>query len=77
MVTTLDFAFFRSLDICLDNDIERIHALRLIRRMMVVCPAKFPASLLNVMISIANDGAHERDKMLRTCLATICELGMY
>ena len=44
---------------------------------MVVCPAKFPDSLLNVMISIANDGAHERDKMLRTCLATVCELGMY
>ena len=61
---------------CLDNDIERIHALRLIRHIMILCPEKFPSSLVKVMVTIANDGVQERDKMVRTCLATICELGM-
>ena len=66
---------FRSLDICQDNDIERIHSLRLIRKILQIAPEKFPTSLLNVMISIANDGPQERDKTVKTCLATICELG--
>ena len=44
---------------------------------MQVAPAKFPRSLITVMVSIANDGAHEADKMVKTCLATICELGRF
>ena len=67
----------RSIDICLDNEVERIHALRLSRKLMSVCPARFPLSLLNAIQAIASDGAHERDRMLRTSLATICELGEY
>ena len=77
-ISSLDlcgFFLYRSLDICIDNEIERLHAMRLIRKIMLVSPDLFPSSLLNVLISIANDGAHERDKMLRTCLATLCELG--
>ena len=27
------------------------------------------------MVSIANNGSMERDRMVRSCLATICELG--
>jgi len=68
------YLFVRSIDIRLDNEVERVHAMRLIRKIMSICPEKFPPSLLRPMISIANDGAKERDKLVRTCLATICEL---
>ena len=67
---------FRSLDVCLDNDVERVHALRLIRKMLSVSPSLFPSSLVTVLLSVANDGVKERDKMVKTCLATICELGI-
>jgi len=67
--------FFRSLDISLDNEIERLHAMRLIRKIMSVSSENFPSSLLTVMVSIANDGNKERDKLAKACLASICELG--
>lgn len=68
---------FRSLDICLDNDIERLHAMRLIRKIMSLCPENFPSSLLMVMVAIANDGSKEHDKLVKACLASICELGEF
>ena len=67
---------FRCLDICFDNEIERIHALRLIRKMIHIAPDIFPMSLVHVMVAIANEGAIEHDRMQRTCLATLCELSM-
>ena len=68
---------FRSLDINLDNDIERLHAMRLIRKIMSVSPEAFPSSLLTVMVSIANDGNKERDKLAKACLASISEIGKF
>ena len=71
------FSFPRSLDICLDNELERIHALRLIRQVMHLTPQVFPTSLLNVLVAVARDGNKERDRMVRSCLSTLSELGMY
>ena len=72
---TLLFSNVRSLDLCFDNEIERVHAMRLVRRILQISPEKFPKSLIYALVSIANDGTHERDKMVRTCLATLCEMG--
>ncbi|KAI0224233.1 Rapamycin-insensitive companion of mTOR [Lamellibrachia satsuma] len=72
----IDYFIIRALDISIDNEIERIHALRLIRKIIHVSPEKFPSSLVHVMVSIANDGTADRDKMVRTCLAILCELAL-
>jgi rapamycin-insensitive companion of mTOR len=73
----IDYLIVRSIDICLDNDVERVHAMKLIRKLISIRPDKFPSSLLNPLISIANDGTKVRDKLVKTCLATICELAIY
>lgn len=67
----------RCLDVCLDNEIERIHAVKLIRQIIKFSPYKFPSSLLYALVAIGNDGASERDRMVRVSLETICELGKY
>ena len=59
----------------LDNEIERIHAIKLIRQIIKTSPDKFPKSLLYALVAIGNDGASERDRMVRVSLETICELG--
>ncbi|CAL1528119.1 unnamed protein product, partial [Lymnaea stagnalis] len=69
-----DFLVARCLDVSLDNEIERIHAVKLIRQIIKSAPLKFPKSLLYVLVAIGNDGASERDRMVRVALETICEL---
>ncbi|XP_054724795.1 rapamycin-insensitive companion of mTOR-like [Uloborus diversus] len=63
----------RSLDILLDNRIERIQALRLMRKVMSLDPCKFPRAFTNCLVAVANEGSQERD-MLRPCLATLAQL---
>ena len=65
---------FRSLDLSLDNEIERIHAQKLIRRIAKVVSQKMPKSLVFPVVAIGCDGAEERDRMVRISLATICEM---
>ncbi|XP_066994227.2 rapamycin-insensitive companion of mTOR [Anabrus simplex] len=64
----------RSLDINLRNEMERVQALRLVRRMLVLAPAEFPPSLMRSLVSLANGAAEEKDRMLRACLATLAEI---
>ncbi|CAL4142208.1 unnamed protein product, partial [Meganyctiphanes norvegica] len=66
----------RSLDIMLDNQIERVQALRLVRRMLHVAPNLFPSSLAHCLMAIARDGAKERDRLLRSALAVLNELAV-
>ena len=51
--------------------------MKLIRKLMQVSPDKFPQSLVNVVIAVAQGGAQEHDKMLKVCMATLCELGEF
>nr|KAG5705289.1 hypothetical protein BaRGS_010740 [Batillaria attramentaria] len=44
-----------SLDLCLENEIERMHAIRLIRQINSVAPDKLPRSLLFPIVAIGND----------------------
>jgi hypothetical protein len=59
---------------CLDNEIERIHAQKLMRKFTTELPGKMPTSLVHPLVAIGQDGASERDRMVRASLACICEL---
>ncbi|CAE1275191.1 RICTOR [Acanthosepion pharaonis] len=71
----IDYLIARCLDICLSNEVERIHAMKLIRKIIQHYPHHVPLSLLYPMVAIGRDGSTERDRLRRACLATICELG--
>ncbi|KAK3609904.1 hypothetical protein CHS0354_036667 [Potamilus streckersoni] len=73
----MDFLIARSLDICLDNEVERIHAQKLVRKIIHLVPHLVPSSLVYPLVSIGNDGAAERDRMVRISMATICELAYH
>uniref|UniRef100_A0A3B3Q9J8 RPTOR independent companion of MTOR, complex 2b n=1 Tax=Paramormyrops kingsleyae TaxID=1676925 RepID=A0A3B3Q9J8_9TELE len=44
--------------------------------MITVNALLFPSSITNSLIAVGNDGLQERDRMVRACLATICELAL-
>ena len=62
---------------CLDNEIERIHAQKLVRRIAQVVAHKLPKSLVFPVVAIGSDGAEERDRMVRISMASICEMCKY
>lgn len=62
---------------CLDNEIERIHAQKLIRKFCSDIPGNVPRSLIQPLVAIGNDGVAERDRMVRASLACICELSEF
>ncbi|KAK8396470.1 hypothetical protein O3P69_005488 [Scylla paramamosain] len=66
----------RCMDIMLDNQVERVQALRLARRLLMVAPDLFPLSLARCLVAIARDGAKERDRLLRSALATLNEMAI-
>ncbi|CAI9743243.1 rapamycin-insensitive companion of mTOR [Octopus vulgaris] len=70
----IDYLIARCLDICLSNEVERIHAMKLIRKIIQLFPHQVPLSMLYPMVAIGRDGSSERDRLRRACLATICEL---
>lgn len=44
-------------------------------QMITVNASLFPSSVANSLIAVGNDGLQERDRMVRACIAIICELG--
>lgn len=64
----------RSLDINLDNKIERLQALRLIRHLIAILPADVPLSAARALVAVARDGLQESDPLTRPCWATLSEL---
>lgn len=64
----------RSLDLALRNDLERIQAVRFMRRLLSVSPSNFPVSLLRCLIALGNGAAEANDRMLRASLAVLCEI---
>ncbi|GIX98311.1 rapamycin-insensitive companion of mTOR [Caerostris darwini] len=71
----LQFLVSRSLDISLDNRIERVQALRLMRKVLDLNPNGFPRAFSSCLVAIANEGSQERD-MIRPCLATLAQLAL-
>ncbi|XP_022600146.1 rapamycin-insensitive companion of mTOR-like [Seriola dumerili] len=72
----VDYLIARCIDIQQSNEVERTQALRLARKMITVNALLFPSSVTNSLIAVGNDGLHERDRMVRACVAIICELSL-
>uniref|UniRef100_A0A0K2V7N4 Rapamycininsensitive companion of mTORlike [Saccoglossus kowalevskii] n=1 Tax=Lepeophtheirus salmonis TaxID=72036 RepID=A0A0K2V7N4_LEPSM len=66
----------RCIDIDLDNRVERLQALRFIRKLLFSCPESFPSSLCRSLIAIAEGGVKENDRLLRISLAILCEISV-
>lgn len=45
--------------------------------MITVDALLVPSSVTNSLIAVGNDGHHVRDRMVRACIAIICELCEY
>ena len=59
----------------LDNKLERLQGLRLIRKLLSLLPPQsFPAAISRCLVSISRDGIQDRDLLTRSCWATIAEL---
>lgn len=65
----------RSLDLVLKNDIERTEAMKIMRKILLTSPTNFHMAMARSLVSLANGGIEEKDRMLRACLAILCELG--
>ncbi|XP_005161298.2 rapamycin-insensitive companion of mTOR isoform X2 [Danio rerio] len=72
----VDYLISRCIDIQQSNEVERTQALRLVRKMITVNALLFPSSVANSLIAVGNDGPQERDRMVRACIAIICELAL-
>ncbi|XP_050075489.1 rapamycin-insensitive companion of mTOR [Anopheles maculipalpis] len=95
----------RSLDVMLRNGEERVQALKLVRRMLVVAPEALRPAIVRCLVALCESGAgggtatvpgpgaggpggggsggHAsgstgtgEDRLLRCCLATLCEIGV-
>lgn len=77
-INRLQYPYFlaRSMDVNLRNEMERMQALRLVRRILVLAPKHFSPTLARSLISLTNSGIEERDRAFRAFLATLCELGV-
>ncbi|XP_059398644.1 rapamycin-insensitive companion of mTOR-like isoform X1 [Carassius carassius] len=72
----VDYLIARCIDIQQSNEVERTQALRLVRKMITVNALLFPSSITNSLIAVGHDGPQERDRMVRACIAIICELAL-
>ena len=72
----IDIFIIKSLDLPPVAEVERVQALRLVRKMVYLCPHLFPMSLAMVLSSISCNISQEKDCMSRACLATLCELAI-
>lgn len=50
--------------------------MKLTRKILLLSPLNFHVSLGRCLVSVANAGIEEKDRMLRICLATLCEMGV-
>ncbi|XP_050435860.1 rapamycin-insensitive companion of mTOR [Adelges cooleyi] len=65
----------RSLELLLDNENERLQALRIIRKSCTVCPQQFPKAFTHSLSAIAMcSHGPSKDQLHRACVATLCEL---
>lgn len=75
----LPYLVCRSLDILLKNEEERIQALKLIRKMILISPENVSPVLVRCLVSLGDTSMIENskpDRIVRSCLATLSELGV-
>lgn len=73
----IPFLITRSLDLIQKNDVERVEAMKLIRKILTVAPSQFDISMARGLVSLANEGTEGKDRLLRICLATVSEIGLF
>ena len=66
----------RSLDIDLDNKLERIQALKLVRKCAQLGSKDFPLCLARAVVALVDGGAAEGDRLYRSSLFICCELSI-
>nr|CAB3265580.1 rapamycin-insensitive companion of mTOR [Phallusia mammillata] len=83
MDLNLDYLITKCLDISHFNEVERIQAIRLVRKLAHLkrkdsnsFEPVIPLSLFACIVSVSLGGAEERDRVYRTCLAVLCELAV-
>ena len=59
------------------NDMERVQALQLVRRMLLLAPTDVTPSIVRSLVSLASSATEEKDRMLRPCLAALSEICEY
>lgn len=64
------------MDLIIKNDVERIETMKLTRKILLISPFHFDVSIVRSLVSLANGGIEDKDRMLRVCLATLSEIGM-
>lgn len=73
----IHYLITRCLDIELDNKVERIQALKLARSIALIGQGKlFPMILLRSIVSIAEGGKTDDDRLYRAALALLCEMSV-
>jgi len=67
----------RSIDIVLNNSGERLQAIRFCQKILSIPGAAkhFPIAITRALVSIGFDGQLEQDKLHRSSLSILCQLG--
>lgn len=50
--------------------------MKLMRRLLALSATNFDKSMARSLVSLANGGIEDKDRMLRACLAILSELGL-
>ncbi|CAD6237301.1 GSCOCG00002240001-RA-CDS [Cotesia congregata] len=61
----------RSMDINLKNEMERIQALKLVRRIMLLAPQHIVPTIGRCLVSLTNGGYEEKDRLFHAFLAVL------
>lgn len=56
---------------------ERIQALKMMRHILFVAPQHFSLALVRPLVSVVLRPVEETDRLLKACIATMCELCKY
>ncbi|KAK4875147.1 hypothetical protein RN001_011569 [Aquatica leii] len=72
----LPYLVTRCLDLSLKNDIERIQALSLMHKILMISASNFEISMARSLVALANCGIEDKDRLLRASLACLSELGV-
>ena len=74
----IPYLITRCLDIELDNKVERLQALKLVRNLAFISHQSdnFPVLLLRSVVAIAEGGKKEDDRLYRVALALLCEMSV-
>ncbi|XP_068727211.1 rapamycin-insensitive companion of mTOR-like isoform X1 [Montipora capricornis] len=72
----IDIFVVRSLDMIHAFEVERVQALRFIRKIIAVSPRLCPMSIAATLVSVGNDEGDDADRLRRACVATLCELAV-